>query len=51
MTIPVEADVGPEVHETHDQFLRLEQGKGLVLMRPNKDQLTFEKNSVQIGLF
>ena len=43
MTIPVGGDVGLEVHETHDQFLRLEQGKGRVQMGASKDQLTFDK--------
>ena len=43
MTIPVGGDVGLEVHETHDQFLRLEQGKGRVQMGPSKDDLNFEQ--------
>lgn len=43
MTIPVGGDVGLEVHETHDQFLRLEQGKGRVQMGPGKEDLPFDK--------
>ena len=43
MTIPVGGDVGLEVHETHDQFLRLEQGKGRVQMGPGKDDLNFQE--------
>lgn len=43
MTIPVSGDIGLEVHETHDQFLRLEQGTGRVQMGPTKDQLSFER--------
>lgn len=43
MTIPVDGDIGLEVHETIDQFLRLEQGKGRVQMGTTKDQLTFER--------
>ena len=43
MAIPAGGDIGLEVHETHDQFLRLEQGKGRVQMGPSKDQLTFDK--------
>ena len=43
MTIPVGGDVGLEVHETHDQFLRLEQGRGRVQMGSSKDQLDFER--------
>lgn len=41
MSIPVGGDVGLEVHEGIDQFLRLEQGKGRVEMGPAKDQLDF----------
>lgn len=43
MSIPVGGDIGLEVHETHDQFLRLEQGKGRVQMGPSKDKFTFER--------
>ncbi len=43
MTIPVGGDIGLEVHETIDQFLRLEQGKGRVQMGPAEDQLDFER--------
>lgn len=43
MTIPVGGDIGLEVHETVDQFLRLEQGKGRVQMGPASDQLSFER--------
>lgn len=43
MTIPVGGDIGLEVHEGIDQFLRLEQGKGKVEMGPAKDQLDFVK--------
>ena len=42
MSIPVSGDIGLEVHETHDQFLRLEQGTGRVQMGPTKDQLSNE---------
>lgn len=43
MTIPAGGDIGLEVHENTDQFLRLEQGKGRVQMGPKKDQLTFDQ--------
>lgn len=43
MSIPVGGDIGLEVHETHDQFLRLEQGTGRVQMGTAKDQLSFER--------
>ena len=42
MSIPVGGDIGLEVHEKIDQFLRLEQGKGRVQMGPTKDRLNFE---------
>jgi len=44
MSIPVGGDVGLEVHETHDQFLRLEQGKGRVEMGETKDNLDFQQD-------
>lgn len=39
MSIEVGHDIGLEVHDTHDQFLRIEQGKAKVSMGPTKDQL------------
>lgn len=39
MTIKVGGEVGLEVHEDTDQFLRLEQGKAKVVMGPSQDQL------------
>ncbi|WP_404450277.1 cupin domain-containing protein [Sutcliffiella horikoshii] len=36
-------DIGLEMHPNVDQFLRLEQGQGIVQMGKNKDNLTFEK--------
>lgn len=44
MTIPVGGDVGLEVHEGIDQFLRLEQGQGRVQMGPSKDNLDFQQD-------
>ncbi|WP_296140189.1 cupin domain-containing protein [uncultured Tessaracoccus sp.] len=43
MSIPVGGSVGLEVHPETDQFLRLEQGKGLAKMGPSKDDLSFEQ--------
>lgn len=43
MSIPVGGDVGLEVHNDTDQFLRLEQGRGRVQMGPSKDELTFDE--------
>lgn len=42
MSIPVGGDVGLEIHEKEDQFLRIEQGRGLVQMGPAPDEVTFE---------
>jgi mannose-6-phosphate isomerase-like protein (cupin superfamily) len=45
MSINVGDDIGLEVHPTTDQFLRIEQGKGLVQMGPRQDQLNFTKKA------
>ena len=42
MTIQPGDDIGLEVHDDHDQFLRIEQGTGTVRMGPSKDHLSFE---------
>ncbi|WP_226345599.1 cupin domain-containing protein [Agilicoccus flavus] len=43
MSIPPGGDIGLEVHDDHDQFLRVEQGTGRVRMGPSKDDLSFER--------
>lgn len=43
MSIPVGDDIGLEVHPDHDQFLRLEQGRGRVQMGPAEDRLNYDK--------
>ncbi|MCP3027130.1 cupin domain-containing protein [Halobacillus sp. A5] len=43
MSIEVGGDIGLEVHPEVDQFLRIEEGEGLVQMGPGEDQLDFEK--------
>jgi mannose-6-phosphate isomerase-like protein (cupin superfamily)/rubrerythrin len=43
MSIKVGEDIGLEIHPAVDQFLRIEQGQGIVQMGKRKDQLTFEK--------
>lgn len=45
MSIEVGDDVGLEVHEDHDQFLRIEEGHGLVQMGDSEDNLEFEENA------
>jgi len=45
MSIPVGGDIGLEVHETHDQFLRIEQGECRIEMGDEKDKVTFCENA------
>lgn len=42
MNIPVGGDIGLEIHHKEDQFLRVEQGRGLVRMGPKENEVTFE---------
>lgn len=41
MSIKPGDDIGLEVHADHDQFLRVESGRGRVEMGPAEDQLDF----------
>jgi len=41
MSIPAGDDIGLEVHEDHDQFLRVESGSGRVQMGPTEHEVTF----------
>lgn len=43
MSIPVGESIGLEIHPDTDQFLRLEQGEGLVQMGKDKNNLSFKK--------
>ncbi|OTA41280.1 MAG: cupin [Symbiobacterium thermophilum] len=43
MSIPVGEDIGLEVHPTTDQFVRIEEGQGLVQMGPSRDRLEFRQ--------
>lgn len=43
MSIPPGGDIGLEVHEDHDQFLRVESGRGRVQMGPAEDDLSFDE--------
>lgn len=45
MAIQPGGEVGLEVHNDHDQFLRIEQGVAKVVMGPAEDNLTFEKEA------
>lgn len=43
MSINVGDDIGLEIHPDVDQFIRIEQGEGLVKMGNRKDDLSFQK--------
>ncbi|OIJ16843.1 cupin [Anaerobacillus alkalidiazotrophicus] len=45
MSINVGEDIGLEVHPNLDQFIRIEEGQGLVQMGDSKDKLDFRKNA------
>ena len=36
-------DIGLEIHTDHDQFIRVEEGEGLVLMGDAEDDLSFQE--------
>ena len=44
MSIKPGGDIGLEMHPDVDQFLRLEQGRGVVRMGDRENDLRFEKN-------
>jgi len=44
MSINVGEDIGLEVHPDLDQFLRIEEGQGIVQMGDRKDNLDFQEN-------
>ncbi|WP_404328753.1 cupin domain-containing protein [Mesobacillus maritimus] len=44
MSIDVGEDIGLEIHPDLDQFLRVEQGQGVVQMGDSKEQLDFQEN-------
>ena len=43
MSIEPGHDIGLEVHEDHDQFLRIEAGRARVQMGPSKTDLSFDR--------
>ncbi|KYD29782.1 cupin domain-containing protein [Parageobacillus toebii NBRC 107807] len=43
MSLNVGEDIGLEIHPDVDQFLRIEQGQGIVQMGKSKDNLNFER--------
>lgn len=44
MSIGIGEDIGLEMHSNVDQFLRVEQGRGIVKMGKSKDNLNFQRN-------
>ncbi len=44
MSIKVGEDIGLEIHPKIDQFIRVEEGQGLVKMGDSKDRLDFQTN-------
>ncbi len=42
MSIAVGDEIGLEVHDDHDQFIRIEQGQGIVRMGDSPDELTYQ---------
>jgi mannose-6-phosphate isomerase-like protein (cupin superfamily) len=44
MSINVGEDIGLEIHPDLDQFIRIEEGQGLVKMGDKKDSLDFQAN-------
>jgi mannose-6-phosphate isomerase-like protein (cupin superfamily) len=45
MSIPVGGEIGLEQHPDTDQFLRIEEGEGKVMMGDKEDELTFVQNA------
>lgn len=43
MSIDVGDDIGLEIHETTDQFIRIEEGQAIVVMGDSKNNLDFQK--------
>ena len=43
MSIPPGQDIGLEIHKEHDQFLRIEEGEGIVQMGDAEDNLDFQE--------
>ncbi len=44
MSIGVNEDIGLEMHSDVDQFIRIEEGQGLVRMGDRRDHLFFRRN-------
>lgn len=44
MSINVGEDIGLEIHPNLDQFIRIEEGRGIVMMGDSRDRLDFRAN-------
>lgn len=44
MSIPVGGEIGLEIHPNVDQFLRVEEGQGIVMMGKSQSNLDFRRN-------
>ncbi len=44
MSINVGDDIGLEVHPDHDQFIRIEEGQGIIKMGDSNDKVDFQAN-------
>ncbi len=44
MSISPGESIGLEVHPEHDQFIRIEQGQGVVMMGDSRENLTLRRN-------
>lgn len=51
MAIKPGHDIGLEVHDTHDQFLRIEAGRAKVQMGPTKDDLQTWQAEAEFAIF
>lgn len=47
MSIGVGESIGLEIHPNLDQFIRIEEGQGLVQMGDSKDRLDFQQNAYE----
>jgi len=43
MSIPPKGDIGLEIHPNTDQFIRIEEGRGIVKMGKNQNNLDFQR--------
>ncbi|MDD2495487.1 MAG: cupin domain-containing protein [Tissierellia bacterium] len=44
MSIDIGEDIGLEIHHDVDQFIRIEEGQGIVKMGDSRDKLNFQEN-------